>query len=104
MAGARPSAIPPFQGGGWGACYPGLTKRRLGSASPAPGFTIQPFQGQERSYEENSGTISTSNTIATGKRGMLSQKIEKSSANVLIYQGLPFPRTLLALVQDPNLV
>jgi len=27
--------------------YPGLAPRRLGSASPAPGYTIRPFQGQE---------------------------------------------------------
>ena len=46
-AGIRPrtSRIPPFQGGDLGRSHPGLAPRRLGSAVPAPGFTLRPLRG-----------------------------------------------------------
>jgi hypothetical protein len=38
----------PFRAGEVGVPDPGLAPRRWGSASPAPGFTIQPLRGQDR--------------------------------------------------------
>ncbi len=47
------SPQPPLQGGVLGGCYPGLEPRHLGSASPAPGYTIRPFQGQDFARPEH---------------------------------------------------